>query len=938
MVTRKIESSASVHGAGGAAARAFERAGLDIKTEQGWQGIRDNFEGIAKEVQGAVPSSNNDSVGNVRESKLFTRMEPVKIPESAEAEKVLRTWQELDRFSIVKTGEPAEMPPGFDTWASDLKQEWMDRKYKDLEGGQSTPETSIVESNEQKVEPGIVSQQQNPELPQESGSVPTPEPQTMQEEQLPPTSLVPENVPQPEKTLEEEYAELAKIRDDLAKTEALKNNFSTDTGVKIEELRAKYDDQKDRISEIVAGDIAKKYGWNSPDEVPEDRKNDFKKEVRGVLFDKLIQEEGKSYKDTLKANKERTVLDKTLEVAREALNTKVAQWYLGLSRKQRMALNFGIGTVVGLTFSTTLAPGALGALSYASWRAARVGFSAGAGAKAGEWANKKWSLEELNANHDKEIEDLKNSDLSWEEKSKGLEDIEQKYKKEKMIVTAKRLGVTAGAGLGTGFLSNFAEHAFTMTGGGSSSVMESKFGKGDIQDHKFARGKFDPNAAQKDLAKIMSPKLSVGNQSSINVRPEVRLEAPEISPRIEPENIKVTLEKPEVPLEQVFKPEVLTQEAGGKTDSVWKMLKNVLENSERFKKLGGSGTPEEIAKQIEARQTRVLQGLVNEVLENHEKYGVGENGEIVIGQKVDFSELFKDGKKLNEILADAENLKPATIKDIVENNAKIATYLREHKGFKLTKDSVNEILNTKPKAEVLSTSPVEQTDIDLESVKTGMNAEDIKNELGTSGTEDGILVIKPKPKYAEFVNADDVTNTGQESSLEKALSAEIAEAKQKLKIPEESNNLSKQSAGGLRNLRTMPEDIAMQAQIKKVLDEVINNVYEKKGVLGFGRMEGVKSAEWNEMRKLPAWKVFDFYKNPEGTKLPVSIVESLKKSVKHRNFFETIKHIVETEAGGDIKPFERDDDTMEIFAKRLANFVVSHNTPNKSPEVLKMAA
>jgi hypothetical protein len=128
-----------------------------------------------------------------------------------------------------------------------------------------------------------------------------------------------------------------------------------------------------------------------------------------------------------------------------------------------------VGTVAGLTFGA--GAGAFGALGYVGKRVA----SGAAGVAAGEWASKRWSVEELNEKERKEIEDLKNSSRPLEEKSEEILKIQQKYKKEKIKMVAKRVGVTALAGAGTGLLANFAENfAANAIGGtgGSGSVLE----------------------------------------------------------------------------------------------------------------------------------------------------------------------------------------------------------------------------------------------------------------------------------------------------------------------------------------------------------------------------------------------------------------------------------------------------------------------------------
>ncbi|KKQ77719.1 MAG: hypothetical protein UT00_C0006G0021 [Parcubacteria group bacterium GW2011_GWA1_38_7] len=255
----------------------------------------------------------------------------------------------------------------------------------------------------------------------------------------------------PEKSLDEEWLEFVKLRDDLAKTEALKRNYSGDTGISVEDLKAKYISDKEKIASLTRRNAYVRFGFG---EGPLTREQETS--LNDYLFEELVKKENDVYLNALKEARGERLVDKVWEGAKSLLSTKAVKWYLGLSRKERIACSFVLGTAAGLTFGAGV--GAFGVVGYVGKRV----LTGSAGIGMGELVNKKksWSAEEIKRKEDEETEALKNSNFSLEEKSKQLTEIQKKYKKERLKAAAWKVGLTATAGAGTGLLANLAEGAF----------------------------------------------------------------------------------------------------------------------------------------------------------------------------------------------------------------------------------------------------------------------------------------------------------------------------------------------------------------------------------------------------------------------------------------------------------------------------------------------
>jgi hypothetical protein len=625
----------------------------------------------------------------------------------------------------------------------------------------------------------------------------------------------------------------------------------------LDDKRFVYEEQKKLIAEKIKESFKKEAGEN----LTPKQEAELKSKINDIIFKELIQKENDAYIDILKANRRETLVDKAKENFKNLLGSKAMQWYLGLSKKQRMALSFGLGTVAGLTVGAGV--GALGVAGYVGKRI----ISGAAGIGAGEWAGKKWSVEELNQKEKDEVDALKNSDKSLEEKSKELAEIEKKYKRERVKMTLKRVGVTVAAGAGTGLLTNLAEGAFTGTGGVTRGVTEARGGK------------------TSNIIENNTPKTRVAE----------------------------SLEKTSAPEKMFSDPSVLKHEVAA-GDSTWKILKETLDHNDQFKGL------------TEAQKTYVLSTLTNKMLQSPENYGLSHDGIIHVGDKTDFTKLFEDTKEVSSILSKAKGtIAPGSPQEasILSNNEKISSWVETHQNQSLNEDKVAEILSNKPKVEV-APEPEIETPNQLEAeALTQPVSEPVPEATPETGHND---YPNEEQLRGEIEANQRLSQVEQPEILPKSpnfdenqIHQEIAEAKRKLAELENHNSGTKNP-----NMeRSFTPDIyggKFNQNVEEAFRSEINDIYGKKGLLGIGKISGVNTKEWAEMARLPATKIVEYYTG-DSTKSDLSpeIIKELIKSKSHGALMRQTIGLMEQSSGA-VKPFANEN--MEQFIKRLGGYVL----------------
>lgn len=783
--------------------------------------------------------------------------------------------------------------------------------------------------------------------------------QSKESEPAPAPAPEPEPEPEPEKEIEINLdkkldSDLFDAREKYAKAQVeankKENRANLEKQRELEEARAEYEEKR----KILEKEIKEKTQEKATKEgIPQE---EIDRDTNSFLFKKLVVEEHDAFIRELRYARKETWKDKAMEAAKNLLSTKTIEWYLGLSRKQRMALSFGIGGIAGLAL--VAGPGMVGAITYLGWRAARVGLSGTAGAVAGEWANKKWSAEELKAAEEKETEDLKNdTNLSLEEKSKGFADIQQRYKKERIKMAAKKIGTTIIAGAGTGLLTGLAEHAVMGVGGATRTALESK-GKGpNVIEHNKVKMSERLQVPKPKVSEPVIPKPSPmetprpePGQFKVSIPESVKPIRPEINPEINPEQqFKVIVEKPdevagpkvaeaEVPdsTEKIFSdPSVLRHKAVA-GNSTWKLLEKTLEHNDKFKAMN------------EAQKTFVVSTLANELMEDPSSYGLHENGDLLVGDKVDFTELFKDVKGTNAILDKAEHLSDGQVKSIMENNEKIADWVEKHPNELLTNEKVSEILATKSGVEI-SEPPVlpniKPSEVVVpEAIGHIEPAPEFPTEIQTVPKPEGLQFDLPAGEAgngeAIVAGGAGITGAAALSTLggerKNQLYKEIEEARNRLSQLETSTGTSQTINNVMpinsRMERTYYSDTQEASIVEGAYRSEVNSIYDSRGLLK--KTSGIDSSEWAFMNKLPAEEVLQYArKDSSQSKLSID-TNVLDKSGKHQKFISRMIELLE-EAGDGFRPYK--NEKVGDFFKRLGGFIMKKRTLSETSQLKKAA-
>mgnify|MGYP001568897217 CR=1 FL=1 len=294
----------------------------------------------------------------------------------------------------------------------------------------------------------------------------------------------------------------------------------------------------------------------------------------------------------------------------------------------------------------------------------------------------------------------------------------------------------------------------------------------------------------------------------------------------------------------------------------------ILSSSNQFKSM----TP--------AQKAYVLSMLVNKVFQNPKDYGLNEDGILRIGDKLDFTKLFENTKEIKLLFEKAQQtIVPGGFqeKSILENDEKIASWIKENPNANITADNVGNILNNKSKEEKLKPKPEP-------------------------------VIITPETRAKEASKME--TMSVLEKEKRESIHQEIEEAKQRLTHLENKNN----------DTRFVSLDSQFNQNIEAAFRNEINSIYGKNGLLGMGKTEGMKTKEWAEMARLPASKIIEYYTGDSAKSgLSPEIIKELVKSKSHEALMRQTAGLMER-ANGAVKPFANEN--MEQFIKRLGGYVL----------------
>jgi hypothetical protein len=768
-------------------------------------------------------------------------------------------------------------------------------------------------------------------------------PEVNQEGQKP-TETIPENEDALKKAQMEvqkdgeEWKELERLRFHLARAE---NQKPTTIGgmANVGDLRAEYETKKQKLADLLRG------RWLNGTEGP--LTPEQQRLYNDTIFEELVQKENEAYLAVLKENRSENWKDKGKEALRTVAGLKAVSWYLKQNKWTKAAINtglFGVAVGVGTFVGGGAALTAMGTVGLRGARAAGSILGSGAGLSLDKGRKQ---IGEVDAEEKQAIELIKNDpNLSLEEKTKKYTEAKEKYDKERKWITKRKAMFMVGGGVVGGSVTGGLLNMYYGGTGGSASALENKKG-GGVEPHRMPRGTFRPGenatktgetidqtikapsneeiaAAKTEIQKQVVEEASKPAEAT---SPEIKTGVSEAKPEVSavPEQPKVA-EVTEVS-KMSFKPEDLVHEVKA-GDSTWNILKNTLNSQEQFAKL------------TEAQKTYVLSALTNKILENPADYQLGSGGSISVGDKTDFSKLFSDTKEIESIIGKAKKVIEEGSdqeKSILANNEKITDWVKEHPRTALDQEKVAEILSDRPKV-------FEMPKRVLEDQELPIGPELVKPNV--SGTE-GLDTLKPispdlpveKPPAPEMIPDSGrvkmrlAQNDVSGSNVEAQATEEVVAAKRKLGILED----------GRERLRTMSSDtsaVAKNAEINQAVDlafkNEINDIYGESSLLGLKKVAGIDTKEWKTIAGLPARRVLEYFKSPETSDLPQTILAELQTSEKHRRLVEHIAELVEEahkHSNADFKPYDNGENVSD-YIKRIGGFLMREQS---RPDIKQVA-
>ncbi len=600
-------------------------------------------------------------------------------------------------------------------------------------------------------------------------------------------------------------------------------------------------------------------------------------------------------KDYGKEKKEGGILNSAKEAYAKVLSNKAVKAYLGIKWYYRIpattllftAAGYGLGmAAVGTTMAS--------AAGFAGARMARGALTvAGGSALRGAIHKKGESYEQ---ERKEELKNLSEQNLDELETIRKTREINEKYDKYQKWIKRAKVGSAfgvAGAGMWAGMGSGKAAEnvvdvnspSDTPTGRGFfDRIAESarRFGEPNSKESgalAIGNGPKDLDQAAKNLAleqqqtvrdfikNFEQPKSSgiqpnlpedfPRNQHDLNVP-----DATETQTATQVESVVTTVKVAEGIFDNPGVEEV--EVASG--DSTWKILERMMDHNDKFKSLSGN------AEEILAKKNFVISNLANEAIRNAEKIGLEADGSLNIGDKLNFSSLFTDKAKIDELMEKAENLSSDKVRNILENNAKIAKWVADptNAGKPLTSDQVAEILAEKvetPKV-VEPSSGAYYDDVETKEEAFSGKAETPMSEpnMGIASESSGI------PNYNLGVKISEVDAKLESSILRNKFSSESEELQKAVaeirKKAEELNSLDKNSEeykAGVAELEQRTEDVEIEVQkLSKQLLQGNKNIQEMAQDLAQGQ------------EKLARDSVRSFVAGSEPSKLSLDLPEDLK--------------------------------------------------------------
>ncbi|MFH0804025.1 MAG: hypothetical protein V1896_00265 [Candidatus Zambryskibacteria bacterium] len=683
----------------------------------------------------------------------------------------------------------------------------------------------------------------------------------------------------------DEWKEFKKLRDELAKDET--SDRST-LKLSDKDLRTKYAKEREKVADLLKRQAYENLGIDESSATPEQ-----KSKINDSIFEELVQKENDAYLNALKANREKTWLDKGKIGLAKMAGSRTMQWYLKLPRAQRMAINFTLGTAIGLGLG---AAGSIGAVGYTGMRLARAGASFGGstlGAVIGE-RKKGWSLEDLDKEEKEKTEALKASDKTLEEKSKELAKISGEYGEKRRKIKLNKAILTIGLGAGAGLLSGLSEH---LVGGvGKPSAPEGGANRPDVMPAGHA-----PTPKLSDIPSAPKPGPEVLTEPTV---PEPSLDIEDIKPK--PPIDMDQINQMKISKEIFENPENLEHiKIEGNTNSAWKAIEKVFKENEQFNRFNPG------------QKDNVVSFFTNKLVKNPKEYGFipdeGFGVKLELNQEISLSKLLNDPDEIKRVLKGAADMTPKEQEYAEELRKQIETYNIAHHNEPLTIDKVSEILATKPKIvenipEPMQEPILEPTPIRLGPESSGSPSATAKAALGKAEpipapvpkTLDENQLNKEIDAYQQRLNELE-RNIKKPPIIDKKIMAGMAGTAGLAAGVATAGSFGGQKTEGAGNgnlERTFVSDskkaqeMRVSAQIaKETFENGINETHGKKGMMGFGRVKGIDSKEWKELEGFVAKNLIQYTKKEEREKLPAKFLKIMELPQNQR-FLEGLIHVI----------------------------------------------
>ncbi len=311
-------------------------------------------------------------------------------------------------------------------------------------------------------------------------------------------------------------------------------------------------------------------------------------------------------------------------------------------------------------------------------------------------------------------------------------------------------------------------------------------------------------------------------------------------------------------------------------DSVWKMAQRQLEEhyGKSFVELN------------EAQKTYIIDAIKDRVAADPQSFGLENIDNIKVGQKIDFSEIFKKELDIEDTFSRAEELSGTQMENIVKNNEILREWVKNHPTERLTSEKVEEILHPtvkpsepfEPSVEPsklppeISSKREEFSLIDEEKVKTDLNKVEQQIKAISEEYNDARLKLSeanvnsytsdlPKEEIQTEINKYYEKSVNLENQLEELKSSK-AELEEILKIQQEPKFVEQMG-------------INLSADQIRLLDDLI---YKD---TSFVKIKVDKLAELIRFKKLTPEDFAQYYANKLGAeKVSNEILNNLKNNFK----------------------------------------------------------